>query len=601
MGVMLWFFRRYKRICGILSLIILILIIILIERQNKAKKKIETKHVFRENQEEYVDNHGVKVVVGHFVGNSPKDVPKATKELINSNNFNPQPNAGKFGNPVLIASKDMFKMQQLFQINKFNLLASDQIPLNRSLPDVRRKKCSITYNTCLNCPKTSIIIVFHNEAWSTLLRTVWSVINRSPKELLQEIILVDDASERDFLKKPLEDYISNLPITTIVLRNTKREGLIKARLKGAKIAKGSVLTFLDAHCECTKGWLEPLLMVIKENPKIAVCPIIDIINDNTFAYVKSFELHWGAFNWNLQFRWYTLGKSQIKKRKLDPTQPFDTPTMAGGLFAIDKKYFFDIGSYDEGMNIWGGENLELSFRLWMCGGKLQIAPCSRVGHVFRKASPYTFPGGIRETLYANLARVALVWLDDWTNFFFKYNEAADSVKNKQNVSSRILLRKNLKCKNFSWYLDNVWPENFFPKKGGFFGNIRNVESNWCLIKPDTKEISNQPVGLATLEPCITKNSTLELFVMNENGFIMTDDAICMDAPEKKEGKVRIMACSGANRQKWIYDKKTMELRHVSNGKCLDVVDSSKSSDGLVIAHCDNRASQKWSLDSIPWI
>jgi len=40
-----------------------------------------------------------------------------------------------------------------------------------------------------------------------------------------------------------------------------------------------------------------------------------------------------------------------------------SPTHAGGLFAMDRKYFFELGAYDSGLKIWGGENFELSFKV----------------------------------------------------------------------------------------------------------------------------------------------------------------------------------------------------------------------------------------------
>lgn len=129
----------------------------------------------------------------------------------------------------------------------------------------------------------------------------------------------------------------------------------------------------------------------------------------------------------------------------------------------------------------------------MCGGTLEIATCSHVGHVFRKSTPYTFPGGTTKIVNHNNARLAEVWLDEWKEFYYSMNPAAKKV-DKGDLTERLELRKNLKCKSFRWYLENIYPESQMPLDYFSLGEISNVANNYCLDTYGRKNGENVAVS-----------------------------------------------------------------------------------------------------------
>lgn len=171
--------------------------------------------------------------------------PKLVKGL---GNFEPKEvetkeGPGEGGQPHLLRQDQQNDADQSESEYGMNVACSDEISLDRTILDTRLQECK-HWDYPENLPATSVIIVFHNEGWSVLLRTVHSVLNRSPKNVLKEILLVDDFSDKENLKGDLESYIEQFNGKVKLIRNSQREGLIRTRSRGAQEATGDVIVFL---------------------------------------------------------------------------------------------------------------------------------------------------------------------------------------------------------------------------------------------------------------------------------------------------------------------------------------------------------------------
>ncbi|OWK05693.1 GALNT15 [Cervus elaphus hippelaphus] len=236
-------------------------------------------------------------------------------------------------------------------------------------------------------PTASVVLCFHDEAWSTLLRTVHSILDTAPRAFLKEIVLVDDLSQQG----------------------------------NSGVSQGS-----DAFL------------------------------------VK--------------------GKNSAR-----------SPVVPGGVVAMDRHYFQNTGAYDPLLSLQGGENLELSLKnsqirklysilrtsvilhsTWLCGGSVEILPCSRVGHLYRNEDAHSQRE--REATLQNKVRIAETWLGSFKETFYRHSPEALSLSKagKPDCMERQQLQRRLGCRTFHWFLANVYPELYpLERRPRFSGKARH--------------------------------------------------------------------------------------------------------------------------------
>eukprot|EP00408_Alexandrium_pacificum_P046024 CAMPEP_0171266612 /NCGR_PEP_ID=MMETSP0790-20130122/58730_1 /TAXON_ID=2925 /ORGANISM="Alexandrium catenella, Strain OF101" /LENGTH=211 /DNA_ID=CAMNT_0011735317 /DNA_START=24 /DNA_END=659 /DNA_ORIENTATION=+ len=157
--------------------------------------------------------------------------------------------------------------------------------------------------------------------------------------------------------------------------------------------------------------------------------------------------HW-RFEWNLNLVYtnpgYVIGHT---------SEPFPSPGTSGGIFAMRKDWFQQLDLWDPGMLEWGGDHVELTFKTWRCGGRIEIVPCSRIGHLFRDPQHRPYDVEVNQVV-KNYARLARIWLKDHIEYFNKMKPESLSMR-FDDMDEMMKRHDQLGCKDMAWYLENV--------------------------------------------------------------------------------------------------------------------------------------------------
>ncbi|XP_017034089.1 polypeptide N-acetylgalactosaminyltransferase 8 [Drosophila kikkawai] len=509
------------------------------------------------------------------------------------------PQLGALGRPARgnWTAKQLEAMAQSQRETGYNAWLSERISPERTLYDMRHRSCKKLDYPAKKLPSVSVVITYHNEEASVLLRTLSSLRSRTPELLLREIILVDDGSPT--VDPKLKDFFQvKFPDKLRLHRLDTQVGLMQARVAGAQLALADVLLFLDSHVEVTQGWLEPLLSPILENNKTCTTPIIDTIDYENLAYRRGKPSR-GFFDWEFNYIQLPL----LKEEAVAMPAPHQNPIMSGGLFAIGRQWFFELGGYDKGLKIWGAEQFELSLKLWLCGGRILEVPCSRIGHLYREGSfkvHYTDKGKSSEEklISRNYRRVAEVWLDEYKDKLFA-NMPHLTVIQAGNLAEQRQLKKRLNCKPFKWFLDNLAQDflQVYPLKdpGDYaFGTLQSMSSpELCLDRTET-EPSRPQLSPCSSDPTFPSKPEQQWVLTNR--WELRSGFRCLEV-RNKSVDVHVYQC---HRQKgnqfWSYDTKTHQIVFGQNANARRCLEVEPEKHGVTMRDCDpNQAKQRWKF------
>uniref|UniRef100_A0A8C1N7K1 Polypeptide N-acetylgalactosaminyltransferase n=1 Tax=Cyprinus carpio TaxID=7962 RepID=A0A8C1N7K1_CYPCA len=489
---------------------------------------------------------------------------------------------------------------KMFQYYGYNGYLSDRLSMDRPIPDYRPEGTNLMH----------FLLVLSCVGLASSQSEAYGLNNyrclASQHSVFRDIVMLQlflslfvSVFLPDELKEKLQDFVKETntkqPGFIKMVRHSKQEGLIRSRVSGWRAASAPVVALFDAHVEFNTGWAEPILQRIKEDRTRIISPSFDNIKYDTFE-IEEYPLSAQGFDWELWCRYLNPPKSWWNLN--NSSAPIRSPALIG-CFVVDREYFAEIGLLDEGMEIYGGENVELGVRVWQCGGSVEVLPCARIAHIERAHKPYT--EDLTAHVRRNALRVAEVWMDEFkSHVYMAWNiPQEDSGIDIGDITERKALRKKLQCKTFRWYLVNIYPEMRMYTDTIAYGVLRNsLKTDLCLDQgPDTDNIPILYLCHGMTPQNVYYTSTQQLFVGILSPTIDDDDNKCL---VDVNGRPRLIECSYAvaKRMKlhWRFTQGG-PIQNTKSKRCLELVENNDNEFGyqLMLQKC---TGQNWIITNM---
>ncbi|MDX1411927.1 MAG: glycosyltransferase, partial [Nitrospirales bacterium] len=272
-------------------------------------------------------------------------------------------------------------------------IPSESLPnLQASIPAIRLDGGEDLHFNNEVSPVVSIVIPVYNHLDYTI-RCLKAIQASDPQKSF-EVIVVDDQSE-DQTGEALKS-ITGLRVVT----NKKNMGFIKSCNKGAEVAKGEFLLFLNNDTQVSPQWLDELVDTFRLVPEAGLVGAKLLYPDGTLQEA-------GGIIWNNGSSWNYGRNDDPRKPEYNYLREVDY--CSGACLMVPRELFLRLGGFDEEFAPAYGEDSDLALKIKKLGRKVLYQPLAEVIHFEGVSSGTDLNQGIKKHQVTNERKLFERW------------------------------------------------------------------------------------------------------------------------------------------------------------------------------------------------